>query len=255
MDLLVDIGNTRIKWATLAAGGLRDTGAIEHGADPAACAALFDRIATVPTRVSAANVAGDRFGAQFAAAVRERWNLSVRYAATQPNTAAVCNGYDDFSQLGVDRWLAIIAAVDRFAGSVCVVDAGTAVTIDVVASGGAHLGGFIIPGLDLMHRSLAGQTGDLGRLAADEPSLLSPGLPAPGRGTAAAIGGGAVAAACCLIDRSVDLLDEPGKNATLVVTGGDARRLIRHLDRPAQHRPLLVLEGLAVYEFDQPAEF
>jgi len=255
MDLLVDIGNTRIKWATLAAGGLRDTGAIEHGADPAAGADLFDRIATVPTRVSAANVAGDRFGAQFAGAVRERWNLPVRFAATQPNTGTVRNGYDDFSQLGVDRWLAIIAAVDRFAGSVCVVDAGTAVTIDVVASGGAHLGGFIIPGLDLMRRSLAGQTGDLGRFAGDEPSRLSPGLPVPGRGTAAAISGGAVAAACCLIDRSVDLLNEPGKNATLVVTGGDARRLIRHLDRPAQHRPLLVLEGLAAYEFDQPAEF
>jgi len=251
MNLLIDIGNTRIKWATFDAGSLHGPDVIEHRADAATVNIMLDRIATAPTGVVAANVAGDQFGALVAGAVRERWGMPVRFASTQPQAGPVRNGYHDFRKLGVDRWLAIIAAVDRFTGPVCIVDAGTAMTIDVVATGGAHLGGYIIPGLDLMRRSLGDQTGDLRRFAGDE---LPAGRLSPGHSTAEAINSGALAAVCSLIDHCVGTLSEQEAAPALVVTGGDAERLIPHLDVAAHHRPQLVLEGLTIYKFDESAD-
>ena len=255
MELLIDIGNTRLKWALLDRGALRGADAVEHRADAAAVDIMLDRLsanrATAPTGVVAANVADDQFGTRVAGAVRERWGLSVRFAMTQTRAGAVRNGYDDFSQLGVDRWLAIIAAADQFPGPVCIVDAGTAITIDVVAPGGLHAGGYIIPGLDLMRQSLGEKTGNLQRLAGDGSQRLPAGLPAPGHSTGEAINGGALAVVCCLIDRCVGESEENGGGLQVVVTGGDAERLIRHLEGIVHHRPQLVLEGLALYEFDR----
>ncbi len=251
MDLLIDIGNTRFKWAMLAKGSLREADALEHGAEAGVINNMLERIISPPTAVMAANVAGERFAELVAAAVRERWGLPVQFAITQPRAGPVSNGYDDYRQLGVDRWLAIIAAVDRFAGPVCIVDAGTAVTIDAVATGGAHLGGYIVPGLDLMRQSLGEETGDLHRFTGDQSVQLPPGIPLPGCGTDEAISGGAIAAVCSLIERCIVALGTAGDVPTLVVTGGDAQRLIRHLDVVAHLRPLLVLEGLMLYEFDK----
>jgi len=250
MDLLIDIGNTRIKWAMLDDGLLQDSDAIEHRMGSAAITTMLERITVVPSGIVAANVAGDRIGALISAAVREHWKLPVCFATSQPQAGTVRNGYDDFRQLGVDRWLAIIAAADRFAGPVCIVDAGTAITIDVVADGGNHLGGYIIPGLDLMRRSLGEETGDLRQLAGDERPA---GRMTPGHGTAEAIAGGSLAAVCSLIDRCIGELR--GGNATpeLVITGGDAERLIPYFDVTTHLRPQLVLEGLAKYATDQPA--
>jgi len=245
MDLLIDIGNTRIKWALQDGGLLQGGDALEHRMDSAAIGTMLERINTTPDRIVAANVAGDRFGALVGTAMREHWNLPVCFAATQPRAGTVRNGYDDYRQLGVDRWLAIIAAVDRFPGPLCIVDAGTAITLDAVAAGGAHLGGYIIPGLDLMRRSLGDETGDLRRLAGDQRPV---GQLTPGHGTAEAITGGILAAVCSLIDRSIDTLRGGDQVPELVMTGGDAQRLIPYLDVSSHHRPQLVLEGLAQYE-------
>ena len=254
MDLLIDIGNSRIKWAMCVDGSLHEANAIEHHGNAAAVSAMLDTLATSPSGVRAANVAGDEFGLRIAGIVRERWGLPVNFATTRQRAGPICNGYDDYHQLGIDRWLAITAAVDEFSGSVCIVDAGTAITIDVVANGGAHLGGYIIPGLDLMRQSLSDETGDLRRLVRDQQQVTgkSPALniSALGHSTAEAIDGGTLASVCCLIDRCVGKLRESEKAPTLVMTGGDAQRLMSHLDVAAQHRPQLVLEGLARYEFD-----
>jgi type III pantothenate kinase len=251
MDLLIDIGNTRIKWAMQDGGSLQDSDAIKHRMDGAAIGTMLNRINRAPDRIMAANVAGDRLGALVDAAVRERWNLPVSFATTQPRVGTIRNGYKDFRQLGVDRWLAIIAAADQFSDPVCIVDAGTAITIDVVAAAGAHLGGYIIPGLDLMRRSLGDETGDLRRLTGDDRPVWQLTL---GTGTAEAIVGGALAAVCSLIDRSINILRDGDQVPKLVITGGDAERLIPYLDVTTHHRPQLVLEGLAKYEFDQPAD-
>lgn len=248
MKLLIDIGNTRIKWATLESGELTRAGGFAHENEPgAAAAALVERVAASPDTVLVSNVAGTAFGDAMAVAVRAAWNLDARFAEAQPRSGRVRNAYRDHRALGVDRWLAILAVAARYPAAACIVDAGTAVTIDLVAADGEHLGGYIVPGSGLMRRALTADTGNLGRLTAGEAGDRERSI-APGRGTSEAIGNGSLAAICALIERCADRLAEDNSDYIVVITGGDAERIIPHLTVDLEHRPRLVLEGLAVWE-------
>jgi type III pantothenate kinase len=149
--------------------------------------------------------------------------------------------------MGVDRWLAILAVVERYHQPVCVVDVGTAVTIDQVDRAGAHLGGVIVPGLDLMRQALIDDTGNIEKLMATESSSVETADLVFGRSTADAIGGGGLAAICGLIETCKERLASRCGDSALVVTGGDAGRVVPHIRVELDHRPLLVLEGLAIY--------
>ena len=251
MNLLLDIGNTRIKFATVVNGVLQGADQIIHGSDPEASAAeLIDRCRQKPEHVLASNVAGSAFGEAIAAAVDSRWNLSVEFALAQPAAGSVRNGYLDYRQLGVDRWLAMLAAVDRYRKAVCIVDAGTAVTIDQVDEHGQHLGGIIVPGFDLMWRSLVGNTGDLERLSGSGEKSERNGAALFGRCTDEAIVGGTMSAVRGLVEHCMETALERYGDPVLVITGGDAERIIPYIRMPAEHRPMLVLEGLAIYVSD-----
>jgi type III pantothenate kinase len=251
MDLLLDIGNTRLKWAMLADGALTGSGEAQHLDDQAgAISAMLRGCAESPHRVLAANVAGAELAGQITTAIQERWQLAVEYASTDATCGRITSGYEDPGQLGVDRWLAILAAANHYPTAVCVVDAGTALTIDFVAADGNHLGGLILPGLGLMWRALTSETGDLQRFAGavEEAGLIE--VLTPARDTAAAIRGGSLSALVGLIRSSTESLRERCGEATLVLTGGDAERLIPHLPNDLRHHPLLVLEGLVVRSAD-----
>lgn len=249
MELLFDIGNSRLKWAVRQDSELTHSGAALHADADAA----LEKI-TLPARpdaVRVANVAGEPWQHKIVEFCRRRWQLSPDFAVTQPRAGKVQNGYAIHEHLGVDRWLAIIAACAEYAEPVCVVDAGTALTVDLVTADRRHLGGYIVPGLDLMREALASQTGNLERLGGRRRPQAATG---PGHDTAEAIAAGSLTALCALIERSVALLTERDKVVSLVVTGGDAERLLPHLAESARHRPLLVLEGLGMYDFAQPAD-
>ncbi|MFQ5634095.1 MAG: type III pantothenate kinase [Gammaproteobacteria bacterium] len=248
MKLLVDIGNTRIKWASLAAGGLTDSQGFAHHGDPAAATAgLIEQVAEPPAAVLIANVAGAAFAGAVVQGIGARWNIEVQQAHTQASAGRVRNAYRDYAQLGVDRWLAILAAAHRYPGGACIVDVGTAVTIDLLAPGGEHLGGYILPGLDAMWRSLTAGTGDLERLAGDD-AVRAEASCVPGRGTGEAIGHGSLMAVCAAIEHCARRLAEDNREGIVVVTGGAAGRVIPHVAVDLEHRPQLVLEGLAVWQ-------
>jgi len=247
VKLLIDIGNTRIKWAGLADGELTGDGELVHADDPAGTAAqLLKRVPVPPEEIALANVAGPAFGDDFLNGIAARWSCPVQIATTQAVAGRVSSAYEDHTKLGVDRWLAILAAAHRYSGAVCIVDAGTAVTIDIVAATGEHQGGYIVPGLDLMRRALTGQTGDLARFTAGYDGGRAESL-VLGRTTGDAIGHGSLAAICALIERCARPLGEDN-GAVVVVTGGAAGRIIPHLAVDLEHRPRLVLEGLALWE-------
>ena len=251
MRLLLDVGNTRIKWATLANGALHGDDVLVHRSEPAASVAkLLDRCPARPEQVLVSNVAGSDFDKAISAGIDSRWDLSVEFALSQSSTASLRNGYLDCRQLGVDRWLAMLAAVRQYRQAVCVVDAGTAVTIDQVDEHGQHLGGIIVPGFDLMREALTGNTGDLERLTGSgrRPEPVESGL--FGQCTDAAISGGTVVAIRGLIEECRGSAKPGSVDPVLVITGGDAERIIPHLRIPVEHHPLLVLEGLAIYEPD-----
>ena len=109
--------------------------------------------------------------------------MAVRYLAKAKlglESGSVRNGYEDIAQLGVDRWAAIVGAYTHFGSAVCIVDAGTAVTVDLVRDGGRHLGGLIVPGLQLMRSSLEQDTEDIERFSkkSSEPAAGAPSCPA-----------------------------------------------------------------------------
>lgn len=248
MKLLIDIGNTRIKWATSVSGSLTEPGEIVHRGRPVDIALKFlAETGEKPAEVRIANVAGDAMENAVVDAVRSRWGVSVEVAATQAAAGRVRNGYKDIRQMGVDRWLALLASAERYSQAFCVVDAGTAVTIDQVDTAGTHLGGVIVPGLDLMRQALCRDTGDIGRLAGVERESPETENLIFGHTTEAAIQGGGLAAIGALIERCLNQLIERSGDSALVVTGGDAGRIIPHIRGDFDHRPLLVLEGLAIY--------
>jgi type III pantothenate kinase len=145
--------------------------------------------------------------------------------------------------LGSDRWANLLAAHAHYKGSAVVIDCGTAITIDAIAGDGSHLGGLIVPGMDLMSTALTeGAPGvQIQEKDNQEISLL-------GRSTESAVSGGVLYAAVSLIDRvSLDLRVELGNAATILLTGGDAIRILPLLSSKPDYIPDLVLKGLAVF--------
>lgn len=247
MKLLLDIGNSRVKWAWLDAGALRDAGSLAHGG---VLPAGWPGVTGVPGRVPAAVLVASVAAEPLTRALVEplaAGGVPLHRAAVEREAAGVRNGYADVRQLGVDRWLGVLAAWGRHRGAVCVVDAGTAVTVDAVDAAGQHLGGFIVPGAGLMRRALLERTGGIGPAAGI--AVAADTAPGPwGRHTAACIDRGAWLALSCLVRGCMEALATAARPAAprLVLTGGDAARLLPLVDGAAEHRPLLVLEGLAL---------
>lgn len=246
MKLLVDLGNSRVKWAWLEGGVLADDGTAVHGRRPLdGLPPVLQAARYRPEEILVASVAAPALASSLNHALQARFAVPIRLAATEESALGVRNGYVQPGQLGVDRWLAMLAAFAQRRTAVCVVDAGTAMTVDVVAADGAHQGGFIVPGLALMREVLLGRTGGIAPAAAT--LVAGPDARFLGRDTEGCISRGGLFAAACLVEGCMKALPAGGmEGAHLVLTGGDAGVLATALDRPAEIRPLLVLEGLAI---------
>ncbi len=230
--LLVDAGNSRIKWGVHAAGAWR-----ERGWTPTAEAGLQRQWAHLPApaRIVVANVAGRAAAKSIRAACR-RWGTEPDFVAARREQCGVSNGYSVADSLGADRWSALIAARRLFPGSgVLVALAGTAVTVDSLDAAGRFLGGLILPGLNAMRDALA-------RNAAGLASQPGHAVPFPAN-TADAMASGAAEAIAGAIERGFRRL---GAGAVCLLSGGDADILLPLLDIPATKHDGLVLEGLLV---------
>lgn len=236
MKLLFDIGNSRLKWAWWKQG-LKAGGALTHaGQSPEKVLEALDA-GIRPDEVWAASVAAPGLRQGLEAWVMRHHALPVRWVVSQAEACGVRNAYAQPEKLGVDRWLAMIAARRRAAGAVFVVDAGTALTLDVVDAQGSHRGGLIAPGLDTQRRSLLSHT----QLRA----VPFAGLPAwLGTDTDMAVTWGALHGAIGMIMRVHEAICSEHPGITSIITGGDAHWLLPYLGPDWQHLPELVLEGL-----------
>jgi type III pantothenate kinase len=139
--LLVDIGNSRVKWARWERGVLgAQSAAVHAGWSPEDWRRELFAGGAVD-RVVVASVAGPACRAALADATRDATGRTAEFVATDREAAGVRNGYADPGQLGVDRWVAVIGAWHRVRGACVVADVGTALTIDVVGADGRHHGG------------------------------------------------------------------------------------------------------------------
>jgi type III pantothenate kinase len=138
----------------------------------------------------------------------------------------------------------MIGAWKEIAAACLVVDAGTAVTIDALDDTGQHLGGQILPGVALMATSLAIQTSDI-PIIQRRASGQQRGMEMFANTTAGAVGHGALNAVVGAVERAAHVMRDNGKAPTIILTGGDASRILRSLGGEPIHRPHLVLQGLA----------
>jgi type III pantothenate kinase len=244
MMLLVDIGNTRVKWAAWSAGELAPQRAAEHAnwSVPDWQRELFGGMQY--GRVLAATVAGaaskDALQAAAAASGVER----VEFVASTASAFGVTNAYPQPALLGVDRWMALIGAWHRQRSACCVVDIGTAATVDTIDGRGRHLGGFIVPGPRLMSAALRAGTSDLAAHVAQSPGG---GGQLFADNTHDAIERGCRVALAALVDRSVaELQRQAGAAPQLIVTGGACGEVLPYVVSASLCMPDLVLQGLAV---------
>lgn len=243
--LLLDAGNTRLKWGLLHGNRIGRTGSVtlatirEQGKS-----VLLRRLPRDVDAAIACNVAGQAFAEKLSAIIRSHNACEVRLVRSKAVACGVANAYRQPGRLGVDRWVAMIGARAACAGACLIVDAGTAVTIDALNADGGHLGGQILPGLMLMADSLGQNTSDLPasrRGAFSNARVLRPFA----RSTAAAIAQGAIGSVTGAIERAFRILEQQDSKPRLLLTGGDAPLLQKFLTIDAELRPNLVLEGLA----------
>lgn len=235
-ELLIDAGNSRVKWGVHDGRGWTARGAVatsEANAVGAAWTAL-DGV----TRATASNVAGVLVAQDLERACRER-GIALTVIRSQAKQLGVTNGYREPGQLGADRWAALIGAHHVQPGHKLVVTAGTALTIDALAADGRFLGGLIVPGAALMRRSLDRGTAGL-RLAdghfADFPAA-----------TADAITTGAIDACVGAISRVATRMAAQGcAPVRVVLSGGAAQEIAPHLPFEHAFHENLVLDGLAL---------
>ena len=244
MRLLVDIGNSRVKSAL-------DTGSGLEALEPFAWrdAPLDDMLErhwcgalerhghrAAPAGVHVSNVAGEALLPDLSDWCRARWGLRAEAVRSVRAFGGLRNGYREPGSLGVDRWAAMIGARAEADGALCVVDSGTATTVDVIDAAGRHVGGAILPGIYTMRRSLGKYTAAL--FAADgEIQPFSD-------HTAGGIAGGTGYAAAGAIDRMVDEANAAVGDVTTFVTGGDAGVLATLMRHRVRNDPLLVLRGV-----------
>lgn len=244
MALLIDIGNTRVKWARFENAALQPQSAAPH-----ADWTVQSVVETVlqrggrSDRVLVSNVAGPRMADAVRTAVAQAWQIEAEFVTSTTAAGGIRNAYPQPAKLGVDRWLAMIGAHALERGAVCVVSVGTAMTIDGIAGDGRHLGGVIVPGPDLMVGSLLNNTSDIAQRSqqGDTADRLF------ADNTLGAVWQGAEQALAALVERAVAVMRRTlNETPKLLVTGGASERVEKSLGLPYRAVPDLVLRGLAV---------
>lgn len=240
MKLLIDIGNTRLKWAWLRDGALGATQAAVHDGAPARCISELPHEPVDDVWIS--SVMGSAHEAAIGDAVRTRFGLAPQFARTRAEWRGLRNAYREPERLGVDRWLTMIAAWHRQRGAAAIASAGTALTVDLVSADGQHRGGIIAAGLGSQLRTMLATT--------RFPTRNLDGTPfrdVLGDDTESCVRQGALFACIGAIEQVARHAD-PG--ALCLLTGGDAPALQIALDTKWEHRPQLVLEGLQALASD-----
>lgn len=244
--LLFDAGNTRLKWGLFDNNRISKTGSVSRQKlHDDGYAALTTKLPRDVTRAIMSNVAGPGFATRLSAEIRLHSNIDLAFAHVEREAFGIRCAYRQPRQLGVDRWVAMVGAWTEYRTSLLVVDAGTAITIDAIDKTGTHLGGQIIPGLQMMRDTLNVGTSDI---KADEKRRRSPaeGLGIFAKNTTDAVHAGALAASCGAIELSLKRMKGAGLNPKIVLTGGDASRILKHMNSKAIHCPNLVLQGLSI---------
>lgn len=239
MNLVLDLGNSRFKWAQATDAGLTPGGACFYGEDFAQTLQQTFAALPRPTQAVAVSVARDPHTAILTHWLKTHWSLDLHLLAVSPACCGVTNSYEVPAQLGADRWAALIGARARTSTAVCVIDCGTAVTVDALAASGAFRGGVILPGLALLRMSLQQRAQGIRDIEGKAESCLA-------HSTADGVAAGTLFGLAGAIDRCLEeQADAMQADPVFFITGGDAPLLQTRLRSTTLLIPDLVLEGVA----------
>jgi len=246
--LTVDIGNSRVKWASWENEKIIARGVASYLLEE--ISGTFDELFSTlkktssekPLSVYAVCVAGEAMTQALSDWVVRQWQLEVGYLKTQKQFKNIINAYEKPEQHGVDRWAAVVAVHLANPGySVCVISAGTAITVDLINKNGQHLGGYILPSFMTMHAALLADTANVEStycMQFHKHSVPDNTSDAVNQGLHKML----QAAIRDLCQFAKTRMDNPMR---IVLTGGFANTILDYPDMPAMlHKPDLVMQGL-----------
>lgn len=256
--LLIDQGNSNLKWITAVWSAKSESWSLDlttlgEGSTRELGAAFQSGEMMPPEEVLLCSVGSGSARREVQTIVTSHSSARVTRLGSEADTNGIRNGYPDFSQLGADRWMAIVGAAAQHGFPIVVVDLGTATTLDAIDHEGNHLGGLIVPGpgsmLDALGKKTELQT-------AQEGSQPVP----KGRSgeaqtdTESAIVGGITAAQIGALDQFLEWFQgRPGpvlaSDPVVIVTGGAVSAIMGKSDYPLIHDPLLVFKGMLISRF------
>lgn len=242
MKLLLDIGNSSVNWAMEEDLRFINEGAFSYQKDSIEHS-LQENLLSIqkPAEVLLANVAGQDVFNCLDNWVSKHWQQQLWQPRVSAQLKGLKNSYSDTQQLGLDRWLAMLAAWDKYQTALCIVDCGSALTIDSIDKDGNHMGGYIIPGIELMQQTLIMNTARI-KVSIDKFASLE-----HAKNTQAAINNGAFLATVSMIDRVVNnMSNELRTTPECIISGGMAKLINPLLKKPFKHEPNLVLNGLLI---------
>lgn len=251
MNILeIDAGNTRIKWRllentnqqnnTVSSGDELIQGEIEELPE-AFCQQMHELKNKKIKKIRASNVRGKSFENTLNIFCEKYFLIKVDFALVSKEQEGLKNSYQNFEELGVDRWLAMLAAYRSVQSAVCIIDCGSAITVDLISAEGQHEGGFIVPGLQMMQRSLGEKTANLNYQPESNNNLE------PGTNTTAAINHGVLNMALGMIEKVHNKWDTgEGVGRRWYLCGGDASVLSSFIKWEHEIKPELVMDGLAI---------
>jgi len=245
--LAIDIGNSRVKWALFEGEKIQRHNVFSYNKINFENALNSSELANLQHKVRVSCVAGEAIKSRLYLWLKANKFTDIEFAVTLAQQCEVINSYAEPAKMGVDRWLAMLAAKALFndsePASICIIDCGTAITLDILSQHGKHLGGLIFPGYQTMLTSLGLSTGNIN---SEEVSPLNASLNC-GLGVSTRE---AVAKGCAqVISGGVNSI--MNKQATqskekyyCVLTGGDSEWLFGSLSMPVKVEPFLILKGL-----------
>jgi len=240
MWLLIDAGNTRIKCLVL--DGSESKAELDFATSDYSLAMnswLMDIKGA--SRIVVSCVLGKGFEAWLTQQCKGLGLVAPEFPKAATMNLGVSLAYEDPSQFGVDRYLAMAAAYEMVGGGVLVVDCGTAVTVDAVDEQGRHQGGVIMPGIEMMKHALLQETMGIDETDAEGIDVFS-------RSTSEGVSSGALLAVVGgvreVIERQSELM---GAEMQCLITGGSSGLVAENLGLPCRVCHNLVFDGLNMF--------
>ena len=243
--LLMDIGNTRIKWGVLEKRALSEIGSLStpHSRD-FDLTPLFMSLPSDVKSIVASCVLSKETQIKLTESFSDHFELAIQFIKPKNRFSGLTNGYTNPSKLGTDRWAAMIGAHNEFGGNILVVDMGTAITIDYINAEGVHKGGQTLPGLKSFFNILDQSTGSI-NTKINISDIAAKDIKKWGKNTDDAVISGAMSAISGAINAAVFSFKIEDSMPSVILTGGDAIYFKDVFDYSLSYRPNLVLEGLA----------